>query len=330
MDLVVGGPVQAALRGGGSGGRAEKGPRQIRSVPEGPDGVGVEGEQIARPQRAIASFLEPRIRSLAGAEQPSVDPLGAALEHPGVVERPQLVFRHAGLQSRSNVRQRVFADGHRVAHAGNLLGRLDEGGLTHDRLGVVQLETLPGKRDATVVVEMAVHREARIALAIAPHHRKDLVRPPLEPPRGAHAGRRVVPRNGGPHLADGLERLDEVLRAAELEQRRFALGRNHRVAHGHVQGPHLHVADADRVEDVHGVVEQAGAAVAGAQLGLYPVHSVGSQPHPIDPGWDRADRPRRLTARFARHGGDWVVNARNCARSREASAARVANTLDSW
>ena len=78
---------------------------------------------------------------------------------------PQLVLGDAGSQARLHLGHRRLAGDDGAAHAEDLVGRLDEAGILHDRLAIADRNAEPGELGDAFRVQM-VDGDAAVAAAM--------------------------------------------------------------------------------------------------------------------------------------------------------------------
>ena len=320
MDLLPGQAVQPALLVARPAGPTEVGARDVGAVAEGPDQVGVVGDQVARPDHPVAALLEPGVGALARGQQPGLDPFAAHSDVGVVQDGPELVLGHARLERLAHARHGGLADRDRLAHAGELLRRLDGAGDLQDLLAVPDLD--PEVRQRRSALRLAVvQRQAPVAAAVGRHQVGDLGGPGLGALLETRPGAEVVPGDGGPHLVDRFQAGGQVLAVVEVEHHDRPLGGDEAVAHGVVQGPDRHVAAARRVADVDRVVEHGPGVVALPELLAHAPQPIAAQRDHVDVrfGVDQG-RDGELGGRLAiaRHGHTSPDRPRReyCARGR--------------
>ena len=121
----------------------------------------------------------------------------------------------------------------------------------------------------------SIEGESLLGPAVFPHQLDDAPRPQLDLLGQARAGQEVEGRRADALLVDGGEAVADVARGAELEQHDRPVDRDEDVAPGRVHRPHLHVARAGGVPDVHRIAQQGGAVAQTDELGPHLGQPVG-------------------------------------------------------
>ena len=151
-------------------------PGNVGAIAVGADEIGVERHDVAGANDIAAAFLEPWIGARPGRQQAGLNPLRPPPHRRFPEDAPEFQFRHAGLQRRAGIGQRVEAGGHGTAHGLDLLGRLDRPAPLDDRLGVENGEIVRLQRVEAPGGAM-VERQPAVAAAMAPDQVGDLGRP---------------------------------------------------------------------------------------------------------------------------------------------------------
>ncbi len=125
--------------------------RQVDEIAERPDHVGVEADEVAGLDAAVARFLQPRIDPRARREHAPLVPVAVVGDIGVVQQSPQLQLGHAGSQRAFEHPRAVLADGDRPAHAGDFVVGFDHArqlGDAHavDDLDSARLERLRDRR----------------------------------------------------------------------------------------------------------------------------------------------------------------------------------------
>ena len=204
LDLLMGIGVEPPLFVRRLAGTAEPGARDIGTVAEGSDEIGVEGHQLSGPDDAIAALPEPRICPPAGSQKTGLDPFATHGDVHLVEMRPQLVLRDPGAQVLVHLRHPGLAHGDGNKHRLDLVVGLDGPGALHDFLSVGDGASPLLERPGAGGVEMVgSHRE--VAAGCLADDIDEFVRPQADSLLVGVAGAKVGPGAGRTDLADGLE-----------------------------------------------------------------------------------------------------------------------------
>src|SRR5258708_36808288 len=128
MDLLEGEAVELALLGRGAAGTAAEAARDVGAIAEGADEVGVEADEVAGTDDAVARLLEPRVGAAARGEKTAFHPLAAHAEVRVAEEGEELVLADAGAERLMHACHPRLADRDGVVHAGDLVGGFDDAG----------------------------------------------------------------------------------------------------------------------------------------------------------------------------------------------------------
>ncbi len=153
MHLLVRGLVEVALPRARLVRAAVEGAREVGIIAVTTDHVGIQTDQLVRPDDPVAGLLEPGVGARAGVQQPGLAVVTALGDHLGPEFRPKLIFRDAGPDRAAQPGDAALGGAQRGDDAFHLLRRLDRAGALHGRLRVDQGEALGGQRGGRAGVD---------------------------------------------------------------------------------------------------------------------------------------------------------------------------------
>jgi hypothetical protein len=245
------------------------------------DGVGVDGDQIARLDDPLSGLLEPRVGAGPGRQQAGLDILPAQGNHSLVEQRPHLVL---GPARHEPVTQGLHPDGGRgegTADAGDLLGGLDRACALERRLSIHQVKARLCQRSRGTGVH-PLDADGRRRAAVPADLLTDLASPGTFGIADPVACRDVARRDRRPYLVYRLEPFGQVHATGELEQHDRTLGRDHKRASRVAEMEYLHVPRTAGIADAHRVNENARVDRAPRHLVPDPPQPVAAKCHHVD------------------------------------------------
>ena len=281
VHLLVGHPIQLALRARRVAGPGVEGAREVAVVAVAADDVGVERDELVLREAPVAGLLEPGVGPGSGGEEAGLDVVAAEGDHALVQDRPELVLAQPGSHRRAEPGDRDLGRADRGAHALQLLGGLDRAGALHRRLRVGEVEALVAERERRPRVG-ALDPDRRSRPALLADELGDLPGPGPLDGLDPGAGGGVAGGDRGADLVDRLEAFGEVRAAGELVQDHRPGLRDEQVARRVARVEDLHVARAGRVADVHRVEQDARVERVRLHLLAHAAQAVGPDRGEID------------------------------------------------
>ena len=264
-DLLPGDVEQGVLCGRRTTTADHPAPGNVVVEAHGSDQVGVEREELSRPQDAVGGFLKPRVGAWTGGQQAGfriLAPAGQALADEVAEGFGLLHPRDRELVQGTN---RLFAGGERHPERLDFLCRLDGPRVLQDRLSVGHAQAELLQRSDHQGVGPIGGQDVR-ATPVLPQRLVDLRRPAPRHRFGVARDQHVVEGNRRPDVAHGLQPGAQVASGRKVEQHRRAMREGQGVADDVVHGPYLHVPAAGGVTKVDRVHHQHRLVVPAAKL----------------------------------------------------------------
>ena len=138
--------IKALLLGGCRAIPDQPCPRNIAALAIAPDQVGIEGEQFSGTDHTRPTFLKPRVRARARAQNAGFNPLAPTLDIFCMKNGPDIILGHAGFNRSLHRRHRSFAGIHGAAHGVDLVRAFEGAGFLGAFLAIHDLhaETAQG------------------------------------------------------------------------------------------------------------------------------------------------------------------------------------------